>query len=505
MAEETTSGIAYAKYALSGSNRFVSGIAVLAAIGGFLFGFDTGIIGQALPFIQQDWKPSTFAASWIVASILIGAMVGAAGSGYLAEKISRKWTKCASGCVYVVGAILCAVAPNEGWLIASRFILGLSVGTASFVSPEYISEQTPPKMRGGTVTYNQVMITLGILVAYFVGFGLKGLGDGWRWMLGLGAIPGVALAVAMIFVPHSPRWLASKGRMDDARAVLQRTRKDSSDEEIEQELRDMGDVVKKSREWSLRDLFGKRVRPLMVVGIGLAVFQQFVGINTVIYFTSTILKYTGSSTNMSLQLAVYVGLTNFVTTIVAVLLMDWAGRRKLLLPGTAVLTVALIGLGLFFQLSSLSSHPVIGLICVIVYIVGFAIGLGPVFWLMISEIYPLHFRSQAMAVATIFNWGANFLVSYYFLQMTDAIGKPATFYIYGGMGILSLVFFWFKVPETKNRSLEEIEREIGGAETAEAAVGSGGRDGDRAHPEPYDGVDRDASPARSDLRSGSDG
>jgi len=481
MAQETTSGIAYVKYAFSGKNRFVSGIAALAAIGGFLFGFDTGIIGQALPFIQKDWKPSTSAASWIVATILIGAMVGAAGSGYLAEKISRKWTKCLSGCVYVAGAILCAVAPNETWLIAARFILGLSVGTASFVSPEYISEQTPPRVRGGTVTYNQVMITLGILCAYLVGFFLKDVGDGWRWMLGLGAIPGVALAVAMIFVPHSPRWLASKGRIDDARRVLQKTRKDSSDDEIEQELRDMQDVVEKSKEWSLRDLFGKRVRPLMMVGLGLAVFQQFVGINTVIYFTSTILKYTGSSTNMSIQLAVYVGATNFVTTIAAVLLMDWAGRRKLLIPGTVILTLALFGLGLFFQLTALSSHPAIGLACVIIYIVGFAIGLGPVFWLMISEIYPLHFRSQAMAVATIFNWGANFLVSYYFLQMTDAIGKPATFYIYGVMGILSLVFFWFKVPETKNRSLEEIEREIGGVETAEAATGS-------AHePEPYGG------------------
>jgi len=324
-------------------------------------------------------------------------------------------------------------------------------------------------------------------------------------MLGLGAIPGVALAVAMIFVPHSPRWLANKGRIDDARKVLQKTRKDSSDDEIEQELREMQEVAEKSKEWRLRDLFGKRVRPLMLVGLGLAVFQQFVGINTVIYFTSTILKYTGSSTNMSIQLAVYVGLTNFVTTIVAVLLMDWAGRRRLLIPGTLILTLALFALGAFFQTTALSGHPVIGLICVIVYIVGFAIGLGPVFWLMISEIYPLHFRSQAMALATIFNWGANFLVSYYFLQMTDAIGKPATFYIYGGMGILSLVFFWFKVPETKNRSLEEIEREIGGTETAEAAVGSGGRDRDSARPDPYGGVDRDTSPARSDLRSGRDG
>ncbi|HEU5043661.1 MAG TPA: sugar porter family MFS transporter [Nocardioidaceae bacterium] len=470
MPEESTSGVQYVKYAASGRNRFVTGIALLAALGGFLFGYDTGIIGQALPFIQKEFKPSTLASSWIVAAILIGAIIGAAASGYLSEKISRKWTKCISGIVYVIGALASAFAQDVTWLIAARFVLGLSVGTASFVAPEYIAEQTPPKIRGGTVTFNQMMVTLGILLAYIAGFGLSHVVDNWRWMLGIAVVPGAALAISMAFVPHSPRWLVKKGRVEEARKVLERTR--AEDHDIDQELEDIQDVTEKESGWRIRDLFGSRVRPLMIIGIALAVFQQFVGVNTVIYFATTILKYTGQSTNSSVLLAVFVGVTNFVVTIAAVLLLDWVGRRALLINGTIILTIALFLLGSFFYFPALSQGaPWVGLVALIVFIIGFAIGLGPVFWLMISEIYPLQFRSQAMAVATICNWAANFIVSYFFLQETEAIGKAPTFWIYGVIGIIAITFFWFKVPETKHRPLEEIEREVGGEELAEAVEG----------------------------------
>ncbi|HET7356378.1 MAG TPA: sugar porter family MFS transporter [Nocardioidaceae bacterium] len=470
MAGESTSGVQYIKYAASGRNRFVTGIALLAALGGFLFGYDTGIIGQALPFIQKEFKTSTLASSWIVAAILIGAIIGAAASGYLSEKISRKWTKCLSGIVYVIGALASAFAQDVTWLIAARFVLGLSVGTASFVAPEYIAEQTPPKIRGGTVTFNQLMVTLGILLAYIAGFGLSHVMDNWRWMVGIAVVPGAALAISMAFVPHSPRWLVKQGRVDEARKVLERTR--AEDHDIDAELQDIQDVTEKESDWRIRDLFGARVRPLMLVGIALAVFQQFVGVNTVIYFATTILRYTGQSTDTSVLLAVFVGVTNFVVTIAAVLLLDWVGRRALLINGTIILTIALFLLGAFFYFPALSQGaPWVGLVALIVFIIGFAIGLGPVFWLMISEIYPLQFRSQAMAVATICNWAANFIVSYFFLQETEAIGKAPTFWIYGVIGIAAIAFFWFKVPETKHRPLEEIEREIGGEELAEAVEG----------------------------------
>ena len=457
----STSGIQYIKFAASGRNRFVTGIALLAALGGFLFGYDTGIIGQALPFIQKQFHASTVVSSWIVASVLIGAIVGAACSGYLADRISRKWTKFCSGCVFVAGAILEATAQSALWLIVARFILGIAVGTASFVAPEYIAEQTPPRIRGGTVSYNQLMITLGILLAYVAGFGLAGLsaGSGWRWMLGLGAVPGAVLAISMIFVPHTPRWLVSKGRVDDAREVLKRTR---TANDVQDELDSIQDVVGEESRSSLRAVLGKRLRPMLVIGVVLAVIQQFVGINTVIYFASTILKYTGSSTSLSVQQAVYVGLTNFVLTIVAILCMDWLGRRVILITGTVVSTVALIALGFYFHFTGFAKAEAwFGLACVIVYIAGFAFSLGPVFWLMISEIFPLKYRSKAMAICTVFNWAANFIVSFFFLQQVAAIGKPATFWIYAFLGVLAIGFIWLRVPETKGRSLEQIEEEIG--------------------------------------------
>ncbi|MBO0773165.1 MAG: sugar porter family MFS transporter [Actinobacteria bacterium] len=455
----STSGIEYIRFAASGRNRFVTLIALLAALGGFLFGYDTGIIGQALPFVQKQFHASTVVASWIVASVLIGAIVGAAGSGYLADRISRKWTKFCSGCVFVAGALLEATAQSATWLIIARFILGLAVGTASFVSPEYIAEQTPPRIRGGTVSYNQLMITLGILLAYVAGFGLAGAAGNWRWMLGLGAIPGALLAISMIFVPHTPRWLVSKGRTQAARDVLEHTRTGT---DVQAELHSIQDVVAKERRTPLRELIGARVRPMLVIGVALAIIQQFVGINTVIYFTTTILKYTGSSTSLSVQQAVYVGLTNFVLTVVAILCMDWLGRRVILITGSVVATVALIALGVYFQFTGFAkADPWFGLACVIVYIAGFAFSLGPVFWLMISEIFPLQHRSKAMALCTIFNWAANFIVSYFFLQEVGLIGKPATFWIYAFVGVLATGFIWLRVPETKAKPLEQIEREAG--------------------------------------------
>jgi sugar porter (SP) family MFS transporter len=395
--------------------------------------------------------------------------MGAAASGWLSDRISRRWTKFVSGCIYVGGALLCAFAPNETFLIAARFILGLSVGCASFVSPEYIAEHTPPKLRGGNTTYNQLMVTLGILIAYIAGFLLKDLSNNWRWMFGLGAVPGAVLAISMLFVPHSPRWLVQKGRIEEARTVLARTR-NKSDDDIDEELAAIEEVVEQQERSSVRDLFSARVRPLLTVGVMLATLQQFVGINTIIYFTSTILKDTGASTDLSLQQAVYVGVTNFVMTCVAVLCMDWVGRRWLLIPGTIGLTVALFGLGAFFQWDAINTHNWVGLACVIAYIAFFAVGQGPVFWVVISEVYPLHLRSKAMAVATMANWAANFIVSYYFLQLVDAIGRPGTFWLYGGVGVLATIYYFFKLPETKQKSLEQIEREITGRQQAKAAT-----------------------------------
>jgi sugar porter (SP) family MFS transporter len=440
-------------------NRRLLGVALIAAIGGFLFGYDTGVIGGALLFMKTDLGLHTHAQVQLaVAILLLGAVLGALIAGWTADRISRRRTKIVSGCVYVIGALGCAFAQSYWQILAGRFWLGIAVGTASFVAPMYIAELVPRRIRGGVVTFNQLMVTLGILVAYLVDWGFAGFSNNWRWMFALGAVPGAALAIGMYFMPFSPRWLIEKGRDDDARAVLARYRFDEDD--VDGEIAEIKEVA--AKEVSLRKLIAKGVRRMMVVGVGLAIFQQIVGINTVIYYGPTILKFAGQQNTGALTQSVYIGCTNVFFTIVAILLLDRLGRRFFLITGTTILTVALIVLGLFFASSGIrSAVPWLALVALIVYIMGFALGLGPVFWLMISEIFPLQMRGPAMAVCTMVNWGFNFLVSYTFLSLVGVATKAGAFWVYAFLGVCALVFFASVVPETKDRSLEQIQNDLG--------------------------------------------
>jgi sugar porter (SP) family MFS transporter len=460
-------------------NRRLLGVAAIAAIGGFLFGYDTGVIGGAMLFMKKDLGLNTHGRQELtVAILLLGAVVGALLAGWSADRISRRRTKIVSGCVYVIGAIGCALAQSYWQILAGRFWLGLAVGCASFVGPMYIAELVPPAIRGGTVSFNQLMITLGILSAYIVDWGFAPFSNNWRWMFALAVVPGAALAIGMYFMPFSPRWLIEKGREDDARAVLERYRME--DDDIDGEIQEIKDVAE--QEVPLRDLVSKGLRRMMVVGIALAVFQQIVGINTVIYYAPTILKFAGQQNTGALTQSVYIGCTNVFFTIVAILLLDKLGRRFFLVGGTSLLTVALVGLGIFFASPSIQ-HSVgwLALACLLVYIMGFAVGLGPVFWLMISEIFPLQMRGPAMAVCTMFNWGLNFAISYTFLTLTDAITKQGTFWLYAFFGVCAVVFFLTVVPETKDRSLEEIQSDLGAAADQPLARDrSGEREGARA-------------------------
>jgi sugar porter (SP) family MFS transporter len=435
------------------TNGFVVGLAAIAALGGFLFGYDTGVISGALLLIKTDLHASTFDQSAIIGSLLLGAVGGALASGYLAGAIGRRPTKIISGCIFAGAAIWSALSPNVWTLIVARFVLGVSVGTASFVAPMYISEMVPKRIRGGLVSFNQLMITSGILVAYIVDFALKDVANNWRWMLGLGALPGIALAVGMFLLPESPRWLVERGREDEARAVLERARPNGG---IDEEIEEIEEVARESAK--VRDLLGPAIRPMLIVGLGLAIFQQVVGINTVIYFAPTIFQFAGVSTSKAIGQTVFVGVTNVVFTIVAVMFLDKLGRRVFLLIGTTGLTIALVALGLFFEVPAVKAHAGwLALVSLIVYIASFAVGLGPVFWLMISEIYPLKIRGAAMSVCSIANWGFNFLVSFTFLQLVDTAGRGGAFFVYAGLGVLAVFFFAWKVPETRGRSLEEIE------------------------------------------------
>jgi sugar porter (SP) family MFS transporter len=444
-------------------NGLLVRICVIAAIGGLLFGYDTGVISGALLYIRDDLHAGKFEQQAIVAVLLLGAMAGAVLSGYLADRISRKWTKVISGSIYIIGAFGCALAINAPMLIGFRFLLGFSVGTASFVAPLYISEVAPPRVRGGLVSFNQLAVTSGILIAYIINYLFKDFTHQWRWMLGVAAIPGAALAIGMLTVPHTPRWLVMAGRDDKARSVLERLRQGDEHADTDAELHDIERANDEERNSGLGDLIGQKLRPVLLVGLGLAIFQQFVGINTVIYYAPTILSGIGLSNSNALAQTVLVGATNVVFTVVAVLLLDRIGRRKLLLTGTVGLLLGLIVLGVYFSSGTLQDRAgSLALVGLLIYIASFAIGLGPVFWLMISEIFPVGVRSKAMAVCTVANWAANFLVAQTFLSLTGVITRQGVFFLYAGLAIIATAFFATRVPETRHRSLEDIQAELTG-------------------------------------------
>ena len=453
----------FARETLKSGNRFVLRLAIVAAIGGFLFGYDTGVISGALLFIKKDLGASSFEQQAIVGSLLLGAVAGALIAGYSADAFSRRRTKIVAGAIYVLGALASAFSQTAVELIAARFVLGIAVGCASFVSPMYIAELAPKRLRGGTVSFNQLMIVSGILAAYIVNFALKDVGDNWRWMLGLGALPGAALAIGMLFQPYSPRWLVEQGRTDEAREVLCRAR---DSEDVEDELEGIESVADEERGISIRELLRPRIRPMLGVGLGLAIFQQIIGINTVIYYAPTILSQAGAGTGKAVGQTVFIGVTNVVLTLVAVLLLDRIGRRVFLLVGTAGCVISLGALGAYFEFGWLQDHASwLALASLIVYIASFAVGLGPVFWLMISEIFPLKVRSTAMSVCTVANWSFNFLVSFTFLSLVSAITRAWTFWLYAAIGIAAFAFFSLRVPETRDRSLEEIEAQLGGGKS----------------------------------------
>ena len=434
--------------------RFVYIIAAISALAGLLFGYDTGVISGAILFITQQFNLTATMEEVVTSVVLAGAVIGAAAGGKLADHLGRRKTILLSAGIFAAGAIGTALSPNLSVLIAGRIVVGLGIGAASFTAPLYVSELAPPRVRGSLVSLNQLAVTLGIVVSYLVDFALSGI-QGWRWMFGLAAIPALILGIGMFFLPNSPRWLVSRGKTDQAHKNLKQIR---DAEQVQDELKNIKKSEKKQTgDWS--ELLQPMIRPALIVGIGLAILQQVTGINTVIYYAPTIFQAAGfKSANVAILATVGVGAVNVLMTMVAIWLVDRSGRRPLLLVGIAGMILSLGVLGLAFQLPNLTDF--LGWIAVgslVVYVGSFALGLGPVFWLLISEIYPLKIRGLAMSIATIANWGANLLVALTFLTLIQVLGRPGTFWLYGLLGVGAWLFAYFLVPETKGRSLEDIE------------------------------------------------
>jgi len=441
----------------STSTSFVFIAAVFAALGGLLFGYDTGVISGALIFIKSQFNLSVFHQELVVSVVLVGAAVGALGGGRLADAFGRRLMLIVTALIFVAGAIVCAAADSVGTLIFGRIIVGLGIGLASSTVPVYISEVSPPGARGWQVSLFQLAITVGILGAYLVDYGFAASG-GWRWMLGLAVVPGALLGLGMLAMPETPRWLAKHGRAESARKVLARIR---GTKDAEAEFREIQSTLSQAEERGhFSDVLAASVRPALIVGIGLAIFQQITGINTVIYYAPTIIQSAGISSAAGAILATAgIGVVNVLMTIVAMWLIDRVGRRPLLLTGISGMVISLGVLGFVFHTHEPSAG--LGWLAVMIlmaYVASFAISLGPIFWLLIAEIYPLRVRGIAEGTAAGTNWAANLLVSLTFLSLVQAVGPSWTFWLYGLLAIGSLVFSYSLVPETKGRTLEEIEQ-----------------------------------------------
>jgi MFS transporter, SP family, galactose:H+ symporter len=443
---------------------FVTIVAAISALSGLLFGYDTGVISGAILFVQEDFHLTTFQEEILVSAVLLGAMIGAMVGGRLADRFGRRNMLVQVALLFIVGAVGTAFAPTLLWLSIGRVIVGIAIGIASFTAPLYISEISPPEVRGKLVSLNQLMITIGIVCSYLADYALAS-SRGWRWMFGLAAIPALVLLIGLMFVPESPRWYMSRSLRDKAHEVLTRIHRPDV---AESELADI-ETSLRQQQGGWTELLSARLRPALIIGIGLAIFQQFTGINTVIYYAPTIFQFAGLQSHSAAILATAgVGIVNVLLTILAVRLLDSVGRRPLLLYGLVGMILSLGVLGFAFISPNLS-HALawISVVCVMLYVASFAIGLGPVFWLMISEIYPLKIRGRAMAIATVANWGSNLVVALTFLSLLRSFGRPWTFWLYALVGVIAWIFVYRLVPETKGKTLEQIEAQWrGGAVSA---------------------------------------
>jgi sugar porter (SP) family MFS transporter len=441
----------------AGGNAFVY---FFGALGGLLFGYDTGVISGAILFIESDLALTPFLNGLVVSGILLGAMAGAALAGPLSDSLGRRRLILIAAVIFSVGAVGAALAPNVAVLVLFRIVLGLAVGAAALIVPLYLSEIAPTRIRGAVASLNQLMITVGILTAYVVN-ALLAPYEAWRWMVGIALVPSLILLVGMYFMPETPRWLVSKDREDDARDVLSRTRDEA---EVEREVREIKEIEGRE-EGGIGELTASWVRPALIVAIGLAVFQQIIGINTIIYYAPTTLTEVGFGDQAAILANLVIGVLNVLMTLVAIRFIDRIGRKPLLTIGLFGMIASLTTLGVSSLALPQPQSPtdpvaIITLICLALFITSFAATWGPVVWVMLPEVLPLKIRGAAMGVAIFLHWGANFVVSQTFPVFLDSLGPGVVFLGYAVVGAAALVFVRTLVTETKGRSLEEIEADL---------------------------------------------
>jgi len=430
--------------------------AFIVALGGLLSGFDTGVISGALLFIKEEWNLSDYMQGILVSSTLVGATFGAILNGYLADLFGRKKILIFTAILFFIGSIFCAIASDINILIISRFIVGLAIGVVTFATPLYLSEISPEKIRGSLVSLFQLAITMGILFSYLINAVFSNIEFGWRWMLLFGIFPAIILGAGMLFMSDTPRWLVSKGREDEAKKVFQKIEPEI---DADHEISAIKNILKNENA-SKKFEFKKWMITPLLLGIGLMFCQQWTGINTIIYYAPTILKFAGFNSNAgAIYATVGIGVVNCLMTFIAIFLSDKTGRKPLLYAGLAGMAICLFILAGAFRFADVlgASLKWVSLFASMFYIAFFSFSLGPIILLLVSEIFPLKFRGFGMSISTMSNFLFNFTVTLSFLPLINKISESYTFYLYGMIAIICLFYVYFMVPETKGITLEKIE------------------------------------------------
>lgn len=455
-------------------------ISTVAATGGLLFGFDTGVISGAIPFFQEAFGITDSWIEIITTAGLVGAVIGAMSSGRIADIVGRKKVMLTSAIIFMIGAVWSGASPGPVMLMFARFFLGTAIGISSFAVPLYIAEVSPTKMRGTLVSMFQLLITIGILVSYLsdsafaVPDGDPAFTSCWRPMFYVGVIPAIIMFVGLIFLPETPRWLISKGHEDKCRQVLEKVEEAGLIEEVITRMKDDLEADRLNKvNWTM--VFKKWLRVPLIIAVGIMFVQQFTGINTIIYYSPKIFLMAGfADAQAAVWASVSVGAVNVAFTILSLFMIDRLGRRKLYFIGLTGLVVALITLGTCFALQATLGDSIkyLTISLVWIYIAFFAISLGPLGWLIISEVFPLSVRGIGSSIGALSNWLFNGIVAFTFFKLVKGLTLPGTsiilkgedlgnpagaFYLYALVGIICLIWGYFFIPETKNVTLEKIE------------------------------------------------
>lgn len=440
------------------STGFVILVSIVAALGGLLFGYDTAVISGATDFLQQRFQLSNFMLGWAVSCLTVGAAIGTAFAGKLSDTFGRKKALIFAGILFTIGSILSALPNSITFFVLARMVGGFGIGISSVQAPLYIAEISPARLRGRLVSLNQLAVVTGIFAVYFVDLAVSNRGDvawnvsmGWRWMLGLGIVPGLLFIILLFTVPESPRWLEQRGRGDEALRILTKV---DGEVRAKKELEQIRHSIQSERG-NVSQLFRPGLRKALLIGVVLAVMQQWTGINAIMYYAPDIFRAAGAGQNSSLIQTVLVGTVNFLFTILSIWLIDKVGRKALLLVGSSVMAVCLFTVGIAFRHGTTGTWV---LFFILLYVAAFAISLGPVVWLVIAEIFPNRARGVASSVASLALWAADYVVAQLFPVMLGSIGAMVTFSIFGVLSLFTFFFTLGLVPETKGKSLEEIEQ-----------------------------------------------